>query len=578
MIGQSAIREIMSRLLNATAVISLMTVAGVAVSQEPAHADGSPDESAADADDRPNILLIVTDDMGYTDIGSFGGEIPTPNLDALAMTGVRLANFHAAPVCAPARAMLLSGMDNHEAGIGSMNIKRDYDDGREPSQDEPGYAQPGYEGYLSYRVAALPEVLRDAGYHTYMAGKWDLGRALVEEHNPAGRGFDSSFAHTTGTALHLRPADGGAHGGIDRADPLVFRENWEVVEELPPDYYSTGFFTDRIIEYVDANRGTGRPFFAYLALSAPHWPMQAPEDWRDRYAGQYSEGYDVIRDRRAGRAHELGVLPAAPDMAGFQRQSAPWSSLGAEERAEQERRMEIFAAMMGNMDFHIGRLLGYLRATDQLEETFILFMSDNGAAGSFNEARAEGYDNSLENIGDRDSFTDIGRGWAEAAMAPFRDVKSAMAEGGVRVAAFANHGSLAGPGSISHAYLTMQDVMPTLLELAGAEHPGDVYMHRPVLPMRGTSFLGHLRGGDGPVHDPEEAIGWELSGQRALVRGDWKLLWMPDEVGQASWELFDMQTDPYERNDLAAARPELLNELVDAWYDYANEVGVVVVE
>ena len=240
--------------------------------------------------------------------------------------------------------------------------------------------------------------------------------------------------------------------------------------------------------------------------------------------------------------------------------------------------MEIFAAMMGNMDFHIGRLLGYLRATDQLEETFILFMSDNGAAGSFNEARAEGYDNSLENIGDRDSFTDIGRGWAEAAMAPFRDVKSAMAEGGVRVAAFANHGSLAGPGSISHAYLTMQDVMPTLLELAGAEHPGDVYMHRPVLPMRGTSFLGHLLGGDGHVHDPEEVIGWELSGQRALVRGDWKLLWMPDEDGQASWELFDMQTDPYERNDLAAARPELLGELVDAWYDYAAEVGVVVVE
>ncbi|HEY5624820.1 MAG TPA: arylsulfatase [Gammaproteobacteria bacterium] len=526
----------------------------------------------------PNILLIVADDMGYTDIGSFGGEIPTPNLDALAMAGVRLANFHAAPVCAPARAMLLSGMDNHEAGIGSMDVKREYDFGSEPSQDTPGYAQPGYEGYLSYRVAALPEVLRDTGYHTYMAGKWDLGRALVEEHNPAGRGFESSFVQTTGTALHLRPADGGAHGGIDRADPLVYRENWEIVQDLPPDYFSTEHFTDKIIEYIGANQGDGRPFFAYLALTAPHWPMQAPADWRDRYAGRYSEGYDVIRDRRAGRAQELGVLPADPDMDGYRRQSTPWSELGPGERAEQERRMEIFAAMMGNMDFHIGRLMDYLRETDQLEDTFILFMSDNGASGSFPRNMAAGYDNSLRNIGDRDSFIDIGRGWAEAAMAPFRDVKGAMAEGGVRAAAFATHGSLANPGSISRAYLTMQDVMPTLLEVAGAEHPGSVYMHRPVLPMRGASFLGHLRGEAGAVHEPDEVIGWELSGQRALVRGDWKLLWMPNQDGETRWELFDLGSDPYERDDLSAARPELLIDLVDAWYDYADDVGVAVIE
>ena len=202
------------------------------------------------------------------------------------------------------------------------------------------------------------------------------------------------------------------------------------------------------------------------------------------------------------------------------------------------------------------------------------------ADGSPDETAADADDrpNILLIVADDMGYTDIGRGWAEAAMAPFREVKTAMAEGGVRVAAFANHGSLAHPGGISHAYLTMQDVIPALLELAGAEHPGDMYMHRPVLPMRGTSFLGHLRGDDGPVHAPDEVIGWELSGQRALVRGDWKLRWMPDEDGQASWELFDMQTDPYERNDLAAARPELLGELVDAWCDYAAEVGVVVVE
>ena len=211
-----------------------------------------------------------------------------------------------------------------KAGIGSMTLKRFYDNGTAPNQDIPGYGQPGYEGYLSYRVAALPEVLRDAGYHTYMAGKWDLGRALVEEHNPAGRGFESSFALTMGSALHLSAADGGAHGGVSRADPLVYRENWDVVESLPDDFFSTAMFTDKIIEYVDDHRDDGQPFFAYLALSAPHWPLQVPEDWRDRYAGRYEEGYDVIRDRRVQRAKELGILPSR---GGYGRLPAPFHAL-----------------------------------------------------------------------------------------------------------------------------------------------------------------------------------------------------------------------------------------------------------
>ena len=528
---------------------------------------------------RPNILLIVADDMGFTDLGAFGGEIPTPNLDELANGGVRLANFHAAPVCAPARAMLLSGMDNHEAGMGSMDLKRSFDNGTIASPDTPGYARPGYEGYLSHRVAAMPELLRDAGYHTYMAGKWDLGRALVEEHNPAGRGFELSFVQTTGTALHLPPEDLVAHGGISRADPLVFRENWNVVSDLPEDYFSTAAFTGKIIEYIDENRDDDQPFFAYLALSAPHWPLQVPADWRDRYAGQYADGYDVIRERRAENAEALGILPGAPDMEGYQRRSVPWDSLDAAERRRSERGMELYAAMVANLDFHIGRLLDYLRETEQFNNTFILFMSDNGASDGFPAAMANGYNNSLENMGKRDSFVGYDLGWAEASMAPFRDVKGAMAEGGVRAAAIANHSSLAVSGRISQTYLTMQDVMPTLLEVAGARHPGSDYRNRPVLPMRGSSFLAHLRGTAGPVHAPDEVIGWELSGQRALVRGDWKLLWMPPGPGmQTNWELFDLNSDPYERNDLSSDRPELTRELVDAWYDYANEVGVVVIE
>ena len=382
---------------------------------------GSQTEQAAPpADQRPNILLIVADDMGYTDLGSFGGEIPTPNLDELAYSGIRLANFHAAPVCAPARAMLLSGMDNHEAGIGSMNLKRFYDGGVEPVQSTPGYAQPGYEGYLSYRVAALPEVLRDAGYRTYMAGKWDLGRALVEEHNPAGRGFEASLALTTGTALHLSSEDGRAHGGIKRADPLVYRENWDVIESLPEDYYSTAMFTDKIIEYIDDDRDDDRPFFAYLAMTAPHWPLQAPEDWRDRFAGQYDEGYDVIRDRRIEHAGEMEILPPLTDLQGYRRRSTPWSDLEQGERADLSRRMEVYAAMVSNIDYHVGRLIEYLRETGEFDNTFILFMSDNGASGSAPPRFSEGYDNSLNNIGEWDSFVEYGSGWAEAATAPYR--------------------------------------------------------------------------------------------------------------------------------------------------------------
>jgi arylsulfatase len=266
-------------------------------------------------------------------------------------------------------------------------------------------------------------------------------------------------------------------------------------------------------------------------------------------------------------------------MGSYERESVPWNLLDSEERRRNERLMEIYAAMIGNMDFHIGRLIDYLRSTDQLQNTFILFMSDNGTAPSFRPLYANPYDNSIENIGAKDSFVAYGQGWAEAGMAPFRGVKGAITEGGMRVAAFAHHSSVNKPGGISQNYLTVQDVMPTLLQLAGAKHPGNQFNHRPVLTMRGSSFLDHLRGGDDPVHPSDEVIGWEFSGKRVLVRGNWKLLKMPSKSGlQTNWELYDLHSDPYERNDLASFHPELMRELVDEWYDYANEVGVAGIE
>ncbi len=526
----------------------------------------------ASSEQRPNILLIVADDMGYTDLGAWGSEIRTPNLDALALGGVRFANFHTAPICAPTRAMLMSGTTNHQAGVGSMHIKRAYDIGRELGPELLGYGQPGYESHLSARVAALPELMQDAGYQTYMTGKWDLGRALDETHMPAGRGFESSFILTTGSANHLGTPNRDASGIVKRVDPNPYRSNGTVVTELPEDFFSTQVFTDKLIASIDSNLEDGRPFFAWLSYTAPHWPLQVPDDWRDRYDGSYEQGYDVLRQRRVGRATELGILADDFDLAGYRSEATPWNELDENARAYESRTMELYAAMVENMDHHVGRLVQYLRDAGALDRTVILFMSDNGAAAggpySFDSA-----DNSLDNMGRWNSWVNPTRGWAEASTAPYRGVKGSLARGGTMAAAFVHHGAVTKPGSIDRGYLTVMDVVPTLLDVAGIDPPQGRFQGRDVVPMRGKSFWSRVEGDDTHVHHPDEPIGWELHGNRALVRGEWKIL-MPAATGR--WELFNLEQDPGETKDLAEQHPELLGELTDAWDRYAAETGVAV--
>jgi len=507
------------------------------------------------ADNRPNIILIVADDMGYTDVGAYGGEISTPNIDALAGEGILFTQFHTAPVCAVTRAMLLSGNNNHVAGLGNQyGFYEAHND------------LPGYEGHLSERIAPLPRLLRDAGYHTYSAGKWHLGTA--EEHSPRAAGFERHFNMTQGAAAHYGMT--GFHEGGS-----LYREDGEETQ-FPDGAYAPEYYTDRLIEFIDSNRGDGRPFFVYGAYTSPHWPLQVPDSYLDLYEGRYDDGYDVLRERRFEAAKRAGVISEDHELPPRNPALVPWNDLSADEKRVDAREMELYAALLHHFDEQIGRLIDYLKGADLYDNTLIVFMSDNGAAGSYPARFANGYDNSLANIGKLGSFAEYGRGWAEAAMAPFREVKGSMAEGGVRAAAIASHGSLTDAGGISHAYLTMQDVMPTLLELAGAEHPGGSYRNRPTLPMRGKSFLNHLLAANDPVHDPAEAIGWELHGARALVQGDWKLLWPADD--DPRWELYNLRDDPYERNDLAASEPEQLRALVAAWHAYAEEVGVAVVE
>ena len=503
------------------------------------------------ADNRPNILLILADDMGYTDIGSFGSEIATPNLDALAFEGVRFTNFHVAPSCAPTRAMLMSGMTSREAGVRQHN--------------DP----------LRTDVAALPERLAAAGYHTYMAGKWNLG--IQAHEGPRARGFESSYA--------LLPAGDNHLGGSNfPARDAAYRENGEPVEALPEDWFSSRLYTDKLIEYIDANRGDGRPWFGYLAFTAPHWPLQAPDDWIDRYAGRYEEGYDVLREARVAKAEALGVLPEGLSLDTYRGRARAWADLSEEERRVSARAMEIYAAMVENMDFHVGRVIDYLERTDSLDDTVILFMSDNGASGSTSSLvpttipRTD-WDSSLPNMGREGSWIAYGPGWGEAATAPYREMKGSLHSGGTLAAAFVRHDSVADRGGTDGAYLTVMDVLPTLVEIAGGSQPSTEFLGRQVRPLRGRSFWGRIQGDVAAVHDETEAIPWMTSNtRRALVRWPWKIVTGasgPESQREAPhpWLLFNLADDPGETTDLTGRYPELRSELIERWKDYGRLVN-----
>ncbi len=519
------------------------------------------------SDDRPNLLLIVADDLAYTDLGVYGGEIGTPHLDALARGGVMFTDFYAASTCSPTRAMLLSGTDNHLAGLGTM------------AGDHVGgqLGAPGYETYLNFRVASLAELLRDAGYRTYLSGKWHLG--VEDRVGPAARGFERSFALLGGGGGHF--SDLGLFPGSAQ-----YRDDGRPVE-LPADFYSTRFYAERMIDYLDAGRVDGRPFFGYLAFTAPHWPLQAPAASIERFRGRYDGGYDALHDSRMARLVELGLIDEDvephPGVAG----EPAWDELSASEQRLEARKMEIYAAMVHDLDTYVGRVVDHLKAIGEYENTFIFFLSDNGAEGhrvarvwpQVRDWIAECCDNSFDNLGGGDSYVDYGPMWARAGVGPFRMYKGFVNEGGIRVPAIASLPGRAVAGTVHRELATVMDVMPTLLELAGAAHPaegGGRYRGREVLPMQGRSLWPVLTGEAASVHGDEPVVGWELFGRRAVRQGDWKLVWTTEPHGSADWELFHLATDPGEIRDLSTVHPERKRALLELWDAYVIDNGVVV--
>jgi arylsulfatase len=528
---------------------------------------------------KPNILVIVVDDIGYTDLGVFGSEIGTPNIDKLANDGIKFANYYVAPTCSPTRAMLLSGIDNHLVGMGSMS--------GEQSENQKG--QPGYEGYLNFRVAALPNILKDSNYHTYMTGKWHLG--YEENNSPTARGFDRSFALLSGGAGHFNnmlPILG--------SKKAPYRDDGIIIDALPDDFYSTEFYTEKMLEYIDSNQADDKPFFGYLAYTAPHWPLQAPQSSIEKQQGNYDHGYDVIYQKRLEKLKELGLvdddIPASKNML----DDIPWDDLSDEDKKRSSKLMEIYAAMVNDIDHNIGRLVTHLENIGELENTLIFFMSDNGAEGhpldqSFADYGMASHlssccDNSYENMGQPDSYLWYGSEWARVSTGPWRRFKGFSSEGGIRAPAFIYFPKF-NNGTVNTSYTHVKDIMPTLLDLLDIDHPMDIYKQRRILPMQGISILPVLLGDARNTHSENHIEGWELFGKTAIRKGNWKMIQEPKEdfftwqtplEDNYEWQLFNLSEDPSEFYDISGQHPEKMQEMLEAWDQYAKENGVIIPE
>ncbi|MBW8755297.1 MAG: arylsulfatase [Sphingomonadales bacterium] len=504
---------------------------------------------------RPNFLIIVADDLGFSDIGAFGGEIDTPNLDALAMSGLRLTGFHTEAACAPTRSMLLTGSDSHRAGLGNMP----------ESMATNQVGKPSYEGYLRSDTPTLAERLSAAGYRTLFSGKWHLG--VAPEQDPHARGFQHSFAMLDCCHNHF-----GLNVSADRTKMFGYSRDGVTVTSLPADFYSSDYFAQTMVEELRASRAGpdgGKPFFAYLAFTAPHAPLQAPPEAIARYKGRYDAGYDVLREARLKRQRELGLLDAAVQPH-HPVDTVPWASLTPEEKRTSARKMEIYAAMVDRLDKGVGRVVAALKASGEFDNTVIIFLSDNGAEARDPPPKPDTPAPPFETLGGPQSYVNYGAGWAQAATAPSWRFKTFATEGGLHTPAFVTGPVARCAGEVARVYMNVRDVVPTVLDIAGvAVTPGRFAGHA-VQPIDGLSWTSLLARG-GAVYPADKRVGTELFGSRSLRQGDWKIT----DISDGTWHLFDIADDPGETRDLSAQQPARKAALIAAWETYAKEVGVV---
>ncbi len=496
---------------------------------------------------RPNILLFMVDDMGFSDIGCYGGEIDTPNLDALAEGGMRFSNFYNAARCCPTRASLLTGLHPHQAGVGKMIHNE---------KNERGKA---YLGHLNRECVTLAEVLRAAGYSTYMSGKWHVGED--KPHWPMERGFDRHYGLISGAMNYF---------DITKAKVLTAKRKFARENEpyTPPaeDFYATDAFTDYAVERIEGHDSPDNPFFLYLAYNAPHWPLHAlPEDI-EKYERRYLDGWAELRRERYQRLIDLNLIDPAWPLSPQDEEAYDWDELDDGTRAVMARKMAIYAAQVDRMDQGVGRVVDALKNKGVFENTLILFLSDNGACHEGGPLGFDAREGQGGKPGTVDSYLSYGISWSNASNTPFRRHKHWVHEGGISTPLIAHWPGHIAENRLNHQVGHVMDIMPTFCDVAEAEYPSH-FNENTIIPVEGKSLTPVLEGKERTPHD---ILHWAHCGNHAIRNGKWKLV-MEKE---GPWELYDMQKDRTELNDLAPRMPEKVNELRTLFLEWAEKVGV----
>ena len=492
---------------------------------------------------QPNVVLILADDMGYSDLGCFGGEIHTPNLDHLAANGQAYTQFYNTARCCPTRASLLTGLHPHQTGIGHMTntpVNKTIHD----------HGVFGYRGFLNHRCVTIAEVLQSAGYHTYMAGKWHLGEHEPDQW-PTRRGFERFYGIRAGACNYLRPAP--PNGLFLQDDPVAPAQ----------EYYSTDAFTTYACRFIE-EQDDDRPFFLYLAFNAPHWPLQAPQADVAKYRGRYLCGWDAVRQTRYRKMVDMGLIDPQTCRLSPRDENVPdWNALTDEQKQEMDLRMAVYAAQIDRMDQNVGRVVDLLRERGQLDNTLILFLSDNGACAEGGVLGA-GDPWRINNPQLESLMVSYGRCWANVSNTPFRLYKRYVHEGGVATPLIAHwpqgirtHGWIREPG-----YLI--DVMPTLLEVCGAHYPEEAFGN-PIPPLEGKSLAPVFRTGKRQGH---EMMFWEHEDHCAIRWGEYKAL---QEYGTGQWRLYDLGKDRSELEEISQQHPEVVKKLAKSWDQWAAE-------